>query len=70
MEMCSDCEKLLGASKDVPAHEALTVTSTAKQKVTGWHTAVITSYVCKACGARWRCDRDKQDRHAGWDHVA
>lgn len=66
MAMCSDCEKLVGALKDVPAHEALKQQSVEKYKGTGWHTATLTSYICEACGTEWSCDRDKQDDHAGW----
>lgn len=64
--MCSDCEKLVGALKGVPAHSALVQQSVEKYKGTSWHTATLTRYVCKACGTKWSCDRDKHDDHAGW----
>lgn len=66
MAMCSDCEKLVDALKDVPPHGALIQQSVKNYKTIGWHTATQTSYVCKSCGTKWTCDLDKQDDHAGW----
>lgn len=69
MASCSLCDELAQTDGNVAPHEKLTLESSEKYKVGGFHTAIKERYLCRECGTNWLRDNDKQDRHAGWHKI-